>query len=175
MYSLSQLISPSRPLFLFNPLLVCKLCTCGKQLCPVCACACLHVHFSVQTMGTSCGQQLCVLHIACVCVRARICRCWHVPILRSSCVFSVCLVMDSCLVAGDDFRSQADSQPGRRPGGGWGERSPVRCEEGQDWALTQPGHLLCWKAGGSGGTQLWVSVFIQAPKPAKQHRQLTDD
>lgn len=39
------------------------------------------------------------------------------PILCGSCVFFVYLVMDICLVAGDDFRSQADSEPGEQPRG----------------------------------------------------------
>lgn len=69
---------------------------------------------------------------------------------------------------------QTASQAGGQ-GDDRGERSPIRCKEDLDRALTQPS-LLClsWMAGGSGGTQLWVSVFIQDFKSARLHRQLTD-
>lgn len=119
---LCQLISISLrgSFFLFDSLLMDEVGTCGKQLCPVCAYA--HVHFCVQRMGTSCGQQLCIV---CVCVHALISRCVQIPILWSSCV---CLVTDSCLVAGDYFRSQADSDPGKQPRGQQGEWKPVRCK-----------------------------------------------
>lgn len=58
----------------------------------------------------------CVCTALCVCLA--VCRCAHASAVHNSCIW-VCLVKDSCLVPGDNFRSQADSQPGRRPEAWW--------------------------------------------------------
>lgn len=82
-----------------------------------------------------------------------------------------CWVKDSCLVAGDDFRSQAASQPARHPGGLQGELSPITCKEA--WAGRPLKQAFC-NPTGPGETQLCVSVFIHDSKPARLHRHRTD-
>lgn len=145
-----------------------------ERLCPVLACPRRHVYL----FGPRDGHQLwpaavCTCSALCVCLCANT-QVWAPPPFKSSsCVFGVCLVMDSCLVAGDDYRSQAHTQyePGRRPGERrGGELRPNEVVVGLGWAVTQTGLLdLCWMAG---ETQLWVSVFVHDSEMARLHLQM---